>query len=44
MGNDPIITGGKLSATKCTYYTNKWTFSTTSRTNHDSTKPNNITI
>jgi hypothetical protein len=38
------ITGGKLSATKCTYYTNKWTFSTTSRPNHNSTKPDNITM
>jgi hypothetical protein len=38
------ITGGKVSATKCTYYKNKWTFSTTSRPNHDSTKPDNITI
>jgi hypothetical protein len=38
------ITGRKLSATKCTYYTNKSTFSTTSRPNHDTTKPDTITI
>jgi hypothetical protein len=38
------ITGGKLSATICTFYINKLKFSTTSRPNHNSTKADSITI
>jgi hypothetical protein len=38
------VSGGKLSRTKRTYYSNKWNFTTMTRPTSDPTEPKNITI